>query len=186
VLLMMDSVTRFAGAVREIGLAVGEPPTLRGYPPSLFSHLPRLVERLGTDGNGSITGMLTVLVDGDDMNEPVADAVRGYLDGHLVLSRAIASRGKFPSIDVLASVSRLMPRVAPAAHLEAARVVRGLLAHHEENRDLVQVGAYRRGADPLLDKSLQRIKGIEELLFQGAQRRSMKDTQRMLFELAGG
>jgi flagellar export protein FliJ len=138
VLFMMDSVTRYAMAVREVGLAAGEPPTLRGYPPSLFASLPRLVERLGSDANGTITGLFTVLVDGDDMNEPVADALRGYLDGHIVLSRRIAERGKYPAIDVLASISRLMPKVTSADHRRRAQRVRELLAHYEENRDLVR------------------------------------------------
>lgn len=176
VMFIMDSVTRFAGASREIGLAAGEPPTLRGYPPSLFANLPRLVERLGNDARGSITGLLTVLVDGDDLNEPVADALRGYLDGHFVLDRAIASRGKYPPIDVLHSVSRLMPTVTSPEHQELARRLRELLAHHEENRELVQVGAYRQGADPLLDLALSKIAALETLLYQGVSRRSVEET----------
>ena len=183
VMFMMDSVTRFAGASREIGLAAGEPPTLRGYPPSLFANLPRLVERLGNDAVGSITALLTVLVDGDDMNEPVADAVRGYLDGHIVLSRAIAARGKFPSIDVLSSVSRLMPAVASAQHRELANELRAMLAHYEENRELVQVGAYRQGADPLLDSALSKIATLEQLLYQGGERRSAEQTLLAMREL---
>ncbi|MBL8731150.1 MAG: FliI/YscN family ATPase [Planctomycetes bacterium] len=185
VLFMMDSVTRYAMAVREVGLAAGEPPTLRGYPPSLFASLPRLVERLGSDGRGTITGMFTVLVDGDDMNEPVADALRGYLDGHIVLSRRIAERGKFPAIDVLASISRLMPKVTGPDHQRRARRLRELLAHYEENRDLVSVGAYRRGADPLLDQALQRIGNIEGLLFHGTESRPAAETQRLLQQIAG-
>ncbi len=176
VMFTMDSVTRFAGAAREIGLAAGEPPTLRGYPPSLFALLPRLVERLGNDQFGSITGLLTVLVDGDDMNEPVSDALRGYLDGHFVLNRAIAQRGKFPALDVLQSVSRLMPTVTQPEHRECATRIRELLAHYEENRDLVQVGAYRAGADPLLDAALSKISAIETLLYQGSETRSAADT----------
>ena len=183
VLFMMDSVTRFAGASREVGLAVGEPPTLRGYPPSLFAQLPRLVERLGNDGRGSITGLLTVLVDGDDLNEPVSDAVRGYLDGHVVLSRAIAARGRFPAIDVLGSISRLMPKVTTAEHQQAARVLRELIAHYEDNRDLIQVGAYRKGADPLLDRAVARAKAIDELLHHGAAPRPMRETVRRLLEI---
>lgn len=184
VLFMMDSVTRFAGAVREIGLAAGEPPTLRGYPPSLFAQLPKLVERLGSDGKGTITGMITVLVDGDDMNEPVADAVRGYLDGHIVLSRQIAARGRFPAVDVLNSISRLMDRVVGQDHQRAARAVRELLAVHEENRDLVQVGAYRKGSDPTLDRALSKIAAIESLLYQGKDARTFADTQKRLLEIA--
>ena len=186
VLFMMDSVTRYAMAVREVGLAAGEPPTLRGYPPSLFASLPRLVERLGSDATGTITGLFTVLVDGDDMNEPVADALRGYLDGHIVLSRRIAERGRFPAIDVLASISRLMPKVTTPEQQKRARRVRELLAHHEENRDLVSVGAYRKGADPLLDQAIARIGAIESLLFHGSETRSLADTQKALQQIAGG
>jgi flagellum-specific ATP synthase len=186
VLFMMDSVTRYAMAVREVGLAAGEPPTLRGYPPSLFASLPRLVERLGSDGQGTITGLFTVLVDGDDMNEPVADALRGYLDGHVVLSRRIAERGKFPAIDVLASISRLMPKVTTSEHQKRARRLRELMAHYEENRDLVAVGAYRKGADPLLDQAIGKVASIEQLLYHGTDSRSGADTQRMLQQIAGG
>lgn len=185
VLFMMDSVTRYAMAVREVGLAAGEPPTLRGYPPSLFASLPRLVERLGSDAHGTITGLFTVLVDGDDMNEPVADALRGYLDGHIVLSRRIAERGRFPAIDVLASISRLMPKVTTAEQQKRARRVRELLAHYEENRDLVAVGAYRKGADPLLDQAIARIGAIEGLLFHGADTRPFAETEKLLQQIAG-
>ncbi len=185
VLFMMDSVTRYAMAVREVGLAAGEPPTLRGYPPSLFASLPRLVERLGSDGVGTITGLFTVLVDGDDMNEPVADALRGYLDGHIVLSRRIAERGRFPAIDVLASISRLMPKVTSAEQQRRVRRLRELLAHYEENRDLVAVGAYRKGADPLLDQAIAKIGAIESLLHHGAESRALADTQRLLQQVAG-
>lgn len=184
VLFVMDSVTRFAGAAREVGLAAGEPPTLRGYPPSLFALLPRLVERLGMAERGSITGLLTVLVDGDDLNEPVADALRGYLDGHIVLDRAIANRGKFPAVNVLQSLSRLMDHVTPAEHQQAAAEVRRLLAHYEENRDLVQVGAYRKGADPLLDRALERIEVIEALLHHGRGSVPMEQTVAALAEIA--
>ncbi|MCU0865162.1 MAG: FliI/YscN family ATPase [Planctomycetes bacterium] len=185
VLFMMDSVTRYAMAVREVGLAAGEPPTLRGYPPSLFAQLPRLVERLGSDGNGTITGIFTVLVDGDDMNEPVADALRGYLDGHIVLSRRIAERGRYPAIDVLASISRLMPKVTTPEHQKRARKLRELLAHYEENRDLVAVGAYRKGADPLLDQAIGKIALIEGLLFHGSDSRPAAETQKLLQQIAG-
>lgn len=184
VMFTMDSVTRFAGAAREIGLAAGEPPTLRGYPPSLFAYLPRLVERMGTDGQGSITGLLTVLVEGDDLNEPVSDAMRGYLDGHIVLSRQIAARGRFPAVDVLASVSRLMPNVASPEHIECAQRVRELIAHYEENRDLVQVGAYQRGSDPLLDTAMAKMQAIEDLLYHGHESRSFESTLESLRQLA--
>ena len=182
---MMDSVTRYAMAVREVGLAAGEPPTLRGYPPSLFASLPRLVERLGSDGHGTITGMFTVLVDGDDMNEPVAEALRGYLDGHIVLSRRIAERGRFPAVDVLASISRLMPKVTDQDHQRRARRLRELLAHYEENRDLVSVGAYRHGADPLLDQAIAKIGAIEQLLHHGRDPRPLADTRARLQQVAG-
>jgi flagellum-specific ATP synthase len=185
VLFMMDSVTRYAMACREVGLAAGEPPILRGYPPSLFASLPRLVERLGSDSNGTITGMFTVLVDGDDMNEPVADALRGYLDGHIVLSRRIAERGKFPAIDVLASVSRLMPKVTNQQHMERARRLRELLAHYEENRDLVSVGAYRQGADQLMDQAIQKVGAIEQLLYQGKHPRTAAETAAVMQQVAG-
>jgi flagellum-specific ATP synthase len=185
VLFMMDSVTRYAMAVREVGLAAGEPPTLRGYPPSLFASLPRLVERLGSDGVGTITGLFTVLVDGDDMNEPVADALRGYLDGHVVLSRRIAERGRFPAIDVLASISRLMPKVTSVEQQRRVRRLRELMAHYEENRDLVAVGAYRKGADPLLDQAIAKIAAIEGLLYHGTDSRPLADTQRLLQQIAG-
>lgn len=185
VLFMMDSVTRYAMAVREVGLAAGEPPTLRGYPPSLFASLPRLVERLGNDERGTITGLFTVLVDGDDMNEPVADALRGYLDGHIVLSRRIAERGRFPAIDVLGSLSRLMPKITTADHQRRARRLRELLAHYEENRDLVAVGAYRKGADPLLDQAIARLPAIEGLLYHGVESRPAAETQRLLQQIAG-
>lgn len=185
VLFLMDSVTRFAMASREVGLAAGEPPTLRGYPPSLFALLPRLVERLGNDGRGSITGMLTVLVDGDDMNEPVADALRGYLDGHVVLSRRLAERGRFPAIDVLASISRLMPRVTSAEQQRRARRIREWLALHDENRDLITVGAYRKGGDPLLDQAIAKMPQIEALLHHGVEARSWAETSRLLTQIAG-
>lgn len=185
VLLVMDSVTRFALAAREVGLAAGEPPTLRGYPPSLFAMLPGLVERMGTAARGSITGLLTVLVEGDDMNEPVADALRGYLDGHVVLSREIAARGRFPAIDVLASISRVMDRVVTPQQMAAARAVRRLLAHWSENRDLVSVGAYRKGSDPLLDEALAKIDRIDALLYHGREARPVEDTVARLVEIAG-
>lgn len=152
VLLMMDSVTRFCTALREIGLAAGEPPTTRGYTPSVFSQLPRLFERAGTSPTGgSITGLYTVLVEGDDLNEPVADASRSLLDGHVALSRRLAERGHFPSIDVLASVSRVMGDVASEAHIELARSAREAMATYAEAEDLISVGAYQSGSDARID-----------------------------------
>jgi flagellum-specific ATP synthase/type III secretion protein N (ATPase) len=186
VLFMMDSVTRFAAAAREIGLAAGEPPTLRGYPPSLFAQLPRVVERLGTARRGSITGLLTVLVEGDDLNEPVSDTMRGLLDGHIVLDRAIAARGHFPAIQVLASVSRLMPRVTSPDHQELARRLRGLLAIYEESRELIQVGAYQGGSDPRLDEAIRAMPALERLLFHGQERRDAAATRRLMVECRRG
>ncbi len=154
VLLMMDSVTRVATAQREIGLAVGEPPTTRGYTPSVFALLPRLLERAGPGAVGTITGLFTVLVDGDDLDEPVGDAARGILDGHIVLSRKLAHAGHFPAIDVLQSVSRVMDRVTTPEARAAAAEARRLLAAHREVEDLVRVGAYERGQDPVADRAL--------------------------------
>ncbi len=155
VLLMVDSLTRFAMAQREIGLAVGEPPTTRGYPPSAFALLPQLLERAGSGaGRGSITALYTVLVEGDDMNEPVGDAARAILDGHIVLSRALADRGHYPPIDVLASVSRVMPHITTSAHRDAATRLREALGAVREIEDLVRIGAYAAGSDPTADWAL--------------------------------
>ncbi len=154
VLLMMDSLTRFCTAQREIGLAAGEPPTTRGYTPSVWSHLPKLVERAGTtSGEGSITGIYTVLVEGDDMNEPVADAARSLLDGHVELSRRIAQAGRFPAIDVLSSISRVMPDVTTPEHQSLARQARQILATYRDAEDLISVGAYQEGSDPRIDQA---------------------------------
>jgi len=166
VLLVMDSVTRFAAAAREIGLAAGEPPTVRGYPPSFFATVPKLVERLGRAERGSITGLLTVLIDGDDPNEPVADTLRGMLDGHVYLSRDLANHGHYPAIDVLSSLSRLMPVVAAPEHLALARELREALASWREGRDLVEIGAYRPGTNPRLDRALALLPAIEAFLIQ--------------------
>ncbi len=184
VLFIMDSVTRFAAASREIGLAAGEPPTLRGYPPSLFGLLPKVVERLGTTNAGSITGLISVLVEGDDLNEPVSDTMRGLLDGHIVLDRKIAARGQFPSIHILDSISRLMTKIVEPAQQEEAVRVRRLISVYEENRDLIQVGAYQQGADPELDRAVAIMGGIEELLYQGTSRREWNETRAMLQALA--
>lgn len=172
VLFVMDSVTRFAAAAREIGLAAGEPPTVRGYPPSFFATVPKLVERLGRAERGSITGLLTVLLEGDDPHEPVADTLRGLLDGHLYLSRELAHRGHFPAIDVLASLSRLMATVATPRHRELAQALREALAHWREGRDLVEIGAYRAGTNERLDRALALLPGIEAFLRQGVDERS--------------
>jgi FliI/YscN family ATPase len=166
VLLMMDSLTRFAMAQREIGLAAGEPPTTRGYPPSVFSLLPRLVERAGLTERGSITGFYSVLVEGDDTSEPISDTTRGLLDGHVVLSRRLAGRGHYPAIDILQSISRLMPDLASPEHREAAQTVRELLAVYHEHEDLISIGAYRAGSNPLVDAAIKMKPEIDLFLRQ--------------------
>jgi len=167
VLLMMDSITRWCMALREVGLAIGEPPTTRGYTPSVFANLPRLLERAGKGKEGSITGIYTVLVEGDDMDEPIADAARGTLDGHIVLSRDLAQMGHYPSIDVLASVSRLMPDVVTKEHLNLAQEIRSILATYRKAEDLVNIGAYMQGSNPDIDRSLKYIGHINSFLRQG-------------------
>ena len=166
VLLMMDSVTRFAMAQREVGLAVGEPPATRGYTPSVFALLPRLLERSGTSAAGSITGLYTVLVDGDDMNEPVADAVRSILDGHVVLTRELAHAGHYPAVDVLQSVSRLSTEISTPEVQAAGQEVRRLLAALHDKRDLIAIGAYERGSDPATDRAIDLQAQIEAFLRQ--------------------
>jgi FliI/YscN family ATPase len=167
VLLIMDSVTRFAMAQREIGLAAGEPPSSKGYTPSVFALLPRLLERAGNfSSGGSITGFYTVLVEGDDMNEPVADAVRSILDGHIVLSRALAARNHYPCIDVLHSASRLFSQIAEKEHREAAGRLREWLATYERNEDLINIGAYQRGSNPRVDEAIARHDRIISYLRQ--------------------
>jgi flagellum-specific ATP synthase len=166
VLLMMDSLTRVAMALREVGLAVGEPPTTRGYTPSVFAFMPRLLERSGTSANGSITGLYSVLVEGDDMNEPVADTVRGLLDGHIVLSRELAQQNHYPAVDVLSSVSRLMPMVASKEHRDAVGKIRDLMAAYNRSEDLINIGAYVAGTNPKLDQAIQLKDEIDALLRQ--------------------
>ncbi len=166
VLLLMDSVTRFARAQREIGLSAGEAPTRRGFPPSVFAELPRLMERAGTSDKGSITAFYTVLVEGDDLNEPVADEVRSILDGHIVLSRELADANHFPAIDVLASLSRVMHNITDTEHQAAASRVRTLLAKYKEIELLVRVGEYQTGSDPEADEALAKIKAINSMLRQ--------------------
>ena len=167
VVLMMDSVTRFAMAQREVGLTIGEPPATRGYTPSVFALLPRLLERAGTRARGSITGIYTVLVDGDDMNEPIADAVRSILDGHIVLSRSIAAQNHFPAIDILASVSRVMTDVVTKEHREAAQHMRALMAVYKEAEDLIHIGAYVKGSSKRIDEAIEKIDAINDFLCQG-------------------
>ena len=166
VLLLVDSITRVARAQREVGLAAGEPPARRGYPPSVFALLPRLLERSGQGARGAITAIYTVLVEGDDLEEPVADEVRGILDGHIVLSRAVAARGHYPAVDVLASLSRVMPAIADPEHRAAATRIRGLLATLEEKRELVSLGAYKTGSDPRVDEALAARSSLESFLCQ--------------------
>ncbi|REE94416.1 type III secretion system FliI/YscN family ATPase [Paenibacillus taihuensis] len=155
VMLMMDSVTRYAMALREVGLAIGEPPATRGYTPSVFANLPKLLERAGTGLRGSITAFYTVLVDGDDMNEPIADAVRGILDGHIVLSRTLANKGHFPAIDVLASISRVMKEIVPEEQQDAANELKRLMSIYKDSEDLINIGAYQRGSNEKIDQSIE-------------------------------
>ncbi|RXY99272.1 flagellar protein export ATPase FliI [Fictibacillus sp. S7] len=166
VMLMMDSVTRFAMAQREIGLAVGEPPTTKGYTPSVFALLPKLLERSGTDVQGSITAFYTVLVDGDDMNEPISDTVRGILDGHFVLDRNLANKGQFPAINVLKSVSRVMNDIVDDSHKKAAQKFRDLLAVYTDAEDLIAIGAYKRGSSRKIDEAIDFHPGILSFLKQ--------------------
>jgi flagellum-specific ATP synthase len=157
VLLMMDSITRFAMAAREVGLAVGEPPTTKGYTPSVFAQLPKLLERAGRSARGSITGIYTVLVDGDDFNEPIADAARSILDGHIVLTRELADQGHFPAIDVLRSVSRLRPDIVPQEAIASGRAVISRLAAHKCVEDMINIGAYAQGSNPEIDKAIETL-----------------------------
>lgn len=169
VLLMMDSTTRFARAQREIGLAVGEPPARQGYPPSVFSMLPRLLERSGNSSQGSITALYTVLVAGSDMDEPISDEVRGILDGHIILNRALGARNHWPAIDVLPSLSRVMSGIAAPEHKQAASKLREVLATYEKQRDLIVLGAYQYGTDPKTDYAIDKIEAVEDFLRQGTE-----------------
>jgi len=181
VLLVMDSVTRFALASREIGLAAGEPPTVRGFPPSFFATIPKIVERMGRTAAGSITGLLTILLDGDDPNDPVSDTMRGLLDGHIFLSRDLAQAGHFPAIDVLGSLSRLMTDLVDGGHQADAIRVRELLAAYNEGKDLIEVGAYRAGTNPALDDAVLRMPAILQFLRQGqGEATSVQDTRELL------
>ncbi|GBC93903.1 putative ATP synthase YscN [bacterium HR15] len=166
VLLMMDSLTRLAMAQREIGLAAGEPPSARGYTPSVFALMPRLLERAGNSATGSITAIYTVLVDADDINDPIADTARAILDGHIVLSRALTQRGHYPPIDILSSLSRVMPNIVSQAHLQAANRLRQLLAAYQDAEDLIMIGAYQKGTNPLVDFALERWDAIQRFLQQ--------------------
>lgn len=167
VLLMMDSLTRFAMAQREIGLAIGEPPVARGYTPSIYAELPKLLERSGNFERGSITGVYTVLVEGDDTNEPISDTVRGILDGHIVLSRALAHANHYPAIDIGASISRLMVEIVPPEHRQYASRIRDIMSIYEKNADLVSIGAYKSGTNPRLDFALGKMDAVNDFLTQG-------------------
>jgi type III secretion protein N (ATPase) len=185
VLFLMDSVTRFGRAQREIGLAAGEPPTRRGYPPSVFATLPRLMERVGMNDKGSITALYTVLVEGDDMNEPIADETRSILDGHIILSRKLAASNHYPAIDVLASASRVMNNVTKPEHKAAAGRIRQLLAKYQEVELLVKIGEYKRGADAVTDEALDKIERINAFLRQRTDEKStFEDTLAALEALA--
>jgi flagellum-specific ATP synthase len=185
VMLMMDSVTRFAMAQREVGLAIGEPPATRGYTPSVFAQLPRLLERAGTSDRGSITGLYTVLVDGDDMNEPIADAVRSILDGHVVLTRSLAHAGHYPAIDVLQSVSRLIGEIVTPEVRDAGTRLRTALAAYREKEDLIAIGAYQPGTDPVLDSAIGLRPRIDGFLRQRVDEPcSVEDADAQLIALA--
>ncbi len=166
VMLMVDSLTRWSMAQRELGLAIGEPPTTRGYPPSVFAGLPKVLERAGNSDKGSITGIYTVLVEGDDFNEPISDTVRGIVDGHIILSRKLAEGNHFPAIDVLASISRLMPEVADKEHLKASRALKDLISTFYGAKDLIDVGAYKEGSDIKIDQAKKHISAINGFLRQ--------------------
>jgi flagellum-specific ATP synthase len=172
-------------AQRELGLAIGEPPSSRGYPPSIFSLLPKLLERTGISSNGSITAFYTVLVEGDDFNEPITDAVRGVLDGHIVLTRELADKGHYPAIDILGSVSRVMPKITPDEHRRAAKRIRELIAEYRRSEDLVTIGAYKQGTNAELDIAIKLRSEINDFLQQDAARGVPYDTTlERLYELA--
>ena len=186
VMLMMDSITRFSMAQREIGLAIGEPPVTKGYTPSVFAVLPKLLERSGTSSKGSITGLYTVLVDGDDMNEPIADAVRGILDGHIVLSRKLANKTHFPAIDVLASLSRVMPNIVSKEQIKASNDVKEVLSTYREAEDLISIGAYARGSNRNIDFAIDKIDRINSFLQQDVNDKSnYEETLKELTNLLG-
>ncbi len=184
VLLLMDSITRFAMALREIGLAIGEPPTTKGYTPSVFAALPRLVERAGNSGNGSITGLYTVLIEADDINDPISDAVRSVVDGHLFLSRKLASQGIYPAVDILNSASRVMIDIVSDKHMENVRRLKKLLANYHEAKDLINIGAYVKGSDKNIDEAIVYHDAIIEFLTQGIyEKDDFLTTERKLEEL---
>jgi len=186
VMLMMDSVTRVAMAQREVGLAVGEPPTTKGYTPSVFAVLPKLLERTGTNQSGSITGFYTVLVDGDDMNEPVADTVRGILDGHFVLDRDLANKGQYPAVNVLKSISRIMNQIVTPEQARAAEKLRDLLSIYMNSEDLINIGAYKKGSSAEIDEAVRLYPHILSFLKQSTSEKvSMEESIYQLFDLVG-
>lgn len=184
VLLMVDSLTRWAMAQREVGLAVGEPPTTRGYPPSVFAGLPKILERAGNSDKGSITAIYTVLVEADDFNEPISDTVRSIVDGHIILSRRLAESNHYPAVDVLASVSRLMNDIVTEEHREAANRLRSLMSAYESAKDLIEIGAYKSGTNPLVDKAVEMKDEIDSFLKQGVfEKASFEETLQKLLDL---
>ena len=186
VMLLFDSLTRFARAQREIGLASGEPPATRGYPPSMFDTMPKLLERCGTSSKGTITGFYTILVDGDDMDEPVSDTVRGILDGHIILSRNLAQRNHYPAIDVLGSISRLAKEVTGPETKKAVGTIRRLLADYAASEDLINVGAYKQGSNPKIDEAIDKREDIENFLVQAIEEKSaIAETLKALSKIAG-
>ena len=182
VLLMMDSLTRFSMAQREIGLASGEPPVTRGYPPSVYSEMPKLLERAGRDAKGSITGLYTVLVDGDDFNEPITDTARSILDGHIMLDRKIAHANHYPAIDILQSISRCMSQIATKEHKQAAGRLRNVVATYREAEDLINIGAYKRGSNPNIDFAIEKIDAVNEFLCQTTDEKFELDTELSMLE----
>lgn len=187
VLLMMDSLTRFSMAQREIGLASGEPPVSRGYPPSVYAEMPKLLERAGRSDKGSITGLYTVLVDGDDFNEPITDTARGILDGHIVLSRSLAHKNHYPAIDILQSISRVMSSIISKEHKIAAGKLKNALAVYTESEDLINIGAYKSGSNPDIDYAIEKIKSINQYLCQGTEEKfGMEDELELLSEIFEG
>ena len=184
VLLMMDSLTRFSMAQREIGLASGEPPVTRGYPPSVYSEMPKLLERAGNGKNGSITGLYTVLVDGDDFNEPITDTARSILDGHIMLSRKLGHKNHYPAIDVLQSISRCMSQIASKEHKQLAGRLKNVMATYAEAEDLINIGAYKRGSNAGIDYAIDKIEAVNEFLKQGTEEKiSMEESLMMLEEI---
>lgn len=181
VLLMMDSLTRFCMAQREIGLATGEPPVTRGYPPSVYSELPKLLERAGRDEKGSITGLYTVLVDGDDFNEPITDTARSILDGHIMLNRKLAHKNHYPAVDILQSISRCMSQVADKEHKKAAGKLKNVLATYQEAEDLINIGAYKKGSNPDIDYAIEKIGATNAYLMQDVDAKfTFEETVQML------